>query len=85
MKLPMFSVRDVKHAFWAPQVEQNDDVAKRNFAFMVNTNSITQFTPSDFDFYKVGYFDTQKGTVEPIEVPEFICSGSSVFGDNYEK
>lgn len=81
MKYPLYSVRDVKQAFWPPQVEQNEAVAVRNFSLMVNTNSITAFTPSDFDFYKVGEFDSQKGTIEALDVPEFVCSGSSVFNE----
>lgn len=85
MKLPMYAVRDVKHVFWAPQVENNEDTAIRGFALMINTNSLTQFTPSDFDFYKVGTFDTVKGTVEALEQAEFVCSGQSVYGANYEK
>lgn len=81
MKYPLYCVRDVKQAFWSPQIEMNDAVAVRNFSFMVNTNNIPAFSPNDFDFYRVGEFDSQKGTIEALDVPEFVCSGSSVFNE----
>lgn len=36
MIYPMYSVRDVKTTFFPPQIAQNEEDAKRQFAMMIN-------------------------------------------------
>lgn len=87
MKYPVYAIRDLKSNFLPPQVEQNEDTAKRNFAFMVsNGNSnVYSFAPGDFQLFKVGEFNSATGTLVPVNPIEFIVDGSSVVGDKYEK
>lgn len=83
MKVPFYSIRDKLAGFGYPTVDLNDQTGKRNFAIAINNPSAysMNFAPGDYDYYKVGYFDTETGQVFPLEsgVPEFICSGTSVF------
>lgn len=81
MKYPMYSYRDVKVGFMPPQCDQSDQSAIRGFSFAINgNNGMMNFAPKDFDLYKVGEFDTDKGTVKAC-MPELICSGVDVYGD----
>ena len=80
MKYPLYCIRDVKVGFLAPQVDQSDQSAIRNFSFAVNGNDgIMNFSPKDFDLYKVGEFESEDGKIKSI-IPELICSGTDVFG-----
>ena len=80
MKYPMFCIRDNKVGFMTPFVEQNDDAAIRGFSYSLNgENGIMNFSPADYDLYKIGEFDTEKGTIEG-QLPNMIVSGPSVFG-----
>lgn len=83
MKYGIYVVRDAKSEFMSPTYDLNDESAIRNFAYAINNSgSIMGFAPSDFDLYKIGYFDAQKGLFDLSDhpVPEFIVSGASVFG-----
>lgn len=79
MKYPVYAIRDVKTTFFPPQVAQNEEEAKRNFAMMVNNPSgVIGFAPKDFDLYKVADFDSMKGEVTPVTPIEFVVSGSAL-------
>lgn len=80
MKYPIYAIRDVKVGFTAPTIDQNDASSVRNFAYAVNNGGIMNYSPSDFSLYRIGVFDDESGTIENQE-PEFICSGSSVYGE----
>lgn len=81
MKYPVYSYRDQKVGFGQPIVDQSDAAAIRGFSFaMNNKNGIMNFSPKDFDLYKIGEFDTIKGVFIPEKVPVLIMSGSSVVG-----
>lgn len=80
MKYPMFCVRDNKVGFQVPFCDQNELAAVRGFAFSINGNDgIMNFSPADYDLYKIGEFDTEKGTIES-DIPTLVVSGTSVFG-----
>lgn len=80
MKYPVFSYRDNKVGFMTPFVDQNDDAAIRGFSYAINTREgVMNFAPADYDLYKIGVFDTEKGTIDSM-LPEMIVSGSSVAG-----
>ena len=85
MIYPVYCVRDVKVGF-QPQmlVEQNDASAIRGFSYAVNNEGLMNYSPSDFDLYRIGRFDTDKGIFEAVTVPELVASGASVFGDKKE-
>ena len=82
MKYPMFSIKDDKTGFSCPTCDQSEASAVRNFSFAVNnSDTVMGFAPKDYDLYKVGEFDTDSGKIRTF-VPEFVVSGSSVFGVN---
>lgn len=81
MKYPIYSYRDAKAWFGQPMIDNNDESAIRGFAYAINNaTGIMSFSPSDFDLYKIGIFDSEKGTVEPVQPIQLVVSGSSVFG-----
>lgn len=82
MKYPIYCVRDEKVGF-QPQilVESSDAAAVRGFSFAVNNHeSLMNFSPKDFDLFRIGELDSEKGSIIPC-MPELVCSGVSVFGD----
>lgn len=79
MKYPMYSIRDVKVGFMPPTCDQSDQSAIRNFAYAINGDGIMNYSPKDFDLFKVGEFDAEKGTITAC-LPENICDGISVYG-----
>lgn len=78
MKYPVYSIRDVKVGFMAPNVDQSDQTAVRQFAFELNNrNGIMNFVPKDFDLYKIGEFEQESGVITPC-IPVLVVNGSSV-------
>ena len=82
MIYPVYCIKDNKVGF-QPQLllESNEPAAVRGFSYAVNNNGIMNFSPKDYDLYKIGKFDSDSGKLE-YEVPTLIISGSSVFGVN---
>lgn len=82
MKYPIYAVRDVQVGFNSPMTDISDNVAKRNFAYAINNpnNGVMNFEPKDYDLYRIGEFDTDKGTISAYGVPELVCTGISVYG-----
>lgn len=79
----IYVVRDIKTTFLTPTFDMNDESAIRNFSYAINnTDGILGFSPSDFDLFKIGTFDNEKGFLDKSDflVPEFIVSGGAVFG-----
>lgn len=83
MKYPVFSIRDTKVGFDTQFIVQiNDEAAIRAFEMIINNpGTMVNFRPSDFEFYKIGQFETDNGRFYPLEVPEFMIGGV----DAYEK
>lgn len=80
MKYPIYTIKDDKVGFQIPVFDMSDQAAIRNFGFGINnSDSVMGFAPADYSLYKIGEFDTEKGTIDPIIIPEFIVSGSSLF------
>lgn len=82
MKYNLYCVRDVKaNLFWQPQMDSNDETAKRGFAMMINSSdarSLTGFAPKDFDLFRIGEFDSETGEVTNLKANEFICNGRAM-------
>ena len=87
MLVKLFSIRDKLAGFGQPMTDVSEATAKRNFAYAINNNDQLNFSPSDYDLYSVGEFDTDKGVFVPPEsgLPEFVINGSSVFNMKGEK
>lgn len=80
MKYPIFSYRDNKVGFGTPIIDQNESSGIRGFSYAINgRDGLMNFSPADFDLYKIGVFDSEKGTIDPC-LPELVVSGSSVYG-----
>lgn len=80
MIYPVFCMRDLKVGFLSPTVDQNDQTAIRNFSYAVNgNNSMMNYSPGDFQLYKVGTFDSQKGTILPLVPIELVAEGVNVY------
>lgn len=78
MKYPVYSYRDLKVAFGQPIVEMNDQTAIRGFAYAINQNQgLMNFSPKDYDLYRIGEFDAEKGILIPEKVPVLVMSGVS--------
>lgn len=82
MIYPVYCVRDNKVGFEPSLlVDMNDATAKRGFGFQVNNNaSMRNYSPADYDLFKVGSFDTEGGSFIAI-TPEFICNGVNVLNE----
>lgn len=68
MILGLYAIRDLKSGFLAPTAEQNDEVAKRNFALAIrsaDSKSLFFTNPGDYAFFKLGTYDTNNGHVHP--------------------
>lgn len=82
MKYPVYSYRDLKVGFGQPVVDMNDQSAIRGFSFAVNQNSnIMNFSPKDYDLYRIGEFDSEKGILISEKVPVLVVSGVSVLNE----
>lgn len=82
----IYSIRDNLVGFMSPVVDVNENTARRNFARAVNqADSALDFSPNDFDLYKLGSFDDQTGVIEPCLPIEFIEHGTNMVGVKYEK
>ena len=72
---PMFAYRDNKaSSFTPPFVCVNVAVAKRDFDYRLNNDKSMGFSPSDYDLYQLGYFNSTTGEIKAI-LPEFIVNG----------
>lgn len=77
MIYPMHAIKDTKTGFLQPTCDINQETAVRNFAQAVNRkDTIMGFSPSDFELYKVGEYDTESGIITPCPA-DFICGGMS--------
>lgn len=80
MLYKLYAVRDSKVGFMMPTVELNDAVAQRNFAYAVNNNGTMNYSPNDFDLFRLGTYDTDNAKIVLDDIPELVVSGSSVVG-----
>lgn len=81
MIVNVYSMRDLKSEFMAPTFSTNDAVAMRNFESAVEQSHDVLFTHrNDFQLFRIGSFDTEKGQLIPEELPVLICDGKDVVG-----
>lgn len=80
MIYPVYSVRDLKGDFYAPRIDQNDDSCVRWFSMTVNTpETMLNFSPGDFQLFKIGEFDSVSGCLIPLDLPQLVVSAVDVF------
>lgn len=86
MIMNMYAIRDCYVGFMTPQMDQNDETAKRNFAYAVNNNpGVIGFRPGDFDLYLVGKFESDSGLMEPVSPIVFVANGAQFIGDKKDE
>lgn len=79
MKKFVYCIKDEKVGFLTPILEDNDQVAIRNFTYALSDEkNICNFAKSDFNLFLLGTFDTEKGMFTQDSVPELIASGGSI-------
>lgn len=80
MKYGIYSIRDAaSNVFTAPTIDITDESAIRGFSQAVNnTGSMMNFCPSDFSLYRVGIFDVEAGTIDPVSPPVKLVSADTV-------
>lgn len=60
----VYTIRDeASSLFMTLQVNDNNDVAMRNFDYAMQTNDIMKFSPSDFSLWYVGDYDDTTGII----------------------
>lgn len=85
MKIPCFSIRDVKSGFSCPFTASNEAVAKRQFSGCVNSvGNVIHDYPEDFQLWDVGEFDTESGNLLPSP-PMFIVDAYSLVSKEIEE
>lgn len=85
MIYPVYSIRDNKAGtFDPPVIAANDYVIQRNLAEQIISGNyrIINFAPSDFDLYRIGDFDLDKGVLIP-KIPVELVAGCREVVDNY--
>lgn len=77
MKIGIYSVRDNKaDAFMQPLFVNAEGLARRSFGEAVNDpKSVFGKYPGDFDLYKLGAFDDEKGELIPLDKPVNLVNG----------
>lgn len=74
----IYAVKDDLQGFLAPVADVNDQIAVRNFLYMVRNSKEMMSNASDFSFYRIGAFDTDTGLLDPAEPLVYLCRGSDV-------
>lgn len=77
--IPIYSVFDELTGFLGPIKDTNDEVAKRNFSYMVNNSKEYQVNAKDFALYRLGDFDPASGMLHPLPVPSLLIRASDCF------
>ncbi len=81
MKYPVYAWKDVKIGFGAPKLALNDEVAKREFGYELNREgSIMQYSPADYELYKIGEYNTDNGHFDSLTLAEYLVNGRDVYG-----
>lgn len=76
MVYELYSIYDKKAGMYSnPQVEINQDCALRRFHFILQQSASQGIEATDCELYKIGSFDSVKGTIEAFEKPLFVCGG----------
>ena len=75
---PVCCIRDQLTGYMNPFVVVNENVAERDFKILINDpNNAMSYNPQHFDLYHLADFDSELGTISPIE-PTIIVTGLSV-------
>ena len=78
MKLGVYAIYDKMTGFMVPSYHQNDEQAVRAFTYDVSSEemSLIKANPDDFQLERVGYYDTDTGTLEGCKNEILITAGT---------
>jgi hypothetical protein len=81
MIVNVYAMRDLKSNFMSPTVSVNDAVAMRSFESAIESSNNELFTHrNDFQLYRIGTYDMDKGQLIPEDLPVLVCEGKDVVG-----
>lgn len=64
----IYTIRDEASAtFMSLQLNQNNDVAIRNFDYAMEHNDMMRFSPTDFSLWYIGDYDDERGIIKPLD------------------
>ena len=67
MTLELYSIKDELNGFAPPVPLANEDVAKRYFREMLETNPTMRLNKADFSIWYIGEFQTTTGSINKSE------------------
>lgn len=72
----VYTIRDEASALYmALQLNENNDVAIRNFDFAMAKNDMMNFRPEDFSLWYIGEYDDTTAIINPVP-PQIIKRGA---------
>lgn len=75
----VYAIRDSLTGFLTPTVDVNDPAAVRNFTSAVLTpGALFDTAAKDYDFFRIGDFDSDTGQLIPLFPPQHLANGLSV-------
>lgn len=82
MTFGVYAMRDALVGFCAPTLDSTDQSAMRGFADALNrSDTLPCLHPVDFGLYRVGYFDSDSGSLTPCDPPVWLCDGAGLTSD----
>lgn len=78
MKYVITSVKDALKGYSTFDLNQNLELAKRNFSDTVNSSSVVALHLPDFSLYKMGEYDSETGVINSEGCPMLLISASDV-------
>lgn len=81
MKLFVYALRDkVANSFRSLNLNENDQLEKRNLAYAVNNDSHMLFVAKDMELHCVGMMDTETGMIDAIVPTRLVCHVDQLIG-----
>lgn len=76
----LYAMRDIRTGFLSPVLDMSDASAIRNFEHAVEHNDDSLFFshPEDYSLFKVGEYDSNTGTVVPVDKVELATAATVV-------
>lgn len=76
MVYELYVIYDKKAGMYSnPQIELNQECAIRRFHFILQQSASQGIEPTDCELYKIGTFNSIKGTIKALQKPLFVCGG----------
>lgn len=73
----VYGMRDELVGFVNVNIDQNDDIAKRNF--LISMRAVAEKVPvKDYSLYFLGFLDEESGIFTQDGVPKLLCRGGDL-------